>query len=146
MSTNNRLNSLFLNSYIELDKICSQKFGLASGGVTEYINRLVNSRFAPERDEVLPRLVKYRNIRNRIAHEEGALGQSNDITKLDLRWLDTFKHNLEKKRDPISVYPRKARKYAKRRRAKRIVIVLLTLVVAAASAGVYYMFSNGLLP
>ena len=142
MSTNNRLNSLFLNSYIELDKICSQKFGKDSGGVTEYINRLVNSRFAPDRDEVLPRLVKYRNVRNRIAHEEGALGQNNDITKLDLKWLDGFKSNLLKKRDPISVYLRRARKYAKRRRAKRIVIFLLILIAAAALAGGYYMYTT----
>ena len=139
MITNNRINSLFLNSYIELDKICSQKFGKVSGGVTEYINRLVNSRFAPERDEVLPRLVKYRNVRNRIAHEEGAMGHLNEITKLDLKWLDGFKHDLAKKRDPISVYLRKARKYAKRRRAKRIILVLLLLIVAAALAAGLYM-------
>lgn len=142
MSTNNRINSLFLNSYIELDKICSQKFGKVSGGVTEYINRLVNSRFAPERDEVLPRLVKYRNVRNRIAHEEGALGQISEITKLDLKWLDSFKHDLQKKRDPISVYLRRARKYAKRRRAKRIIIFLLILLVAALAAGGYYALTT----
>ena len=146
MSTNNRLNSLFLNSYIELDKICSQKFGLASGGVTEYINRLVNSRFAPERDEALQRLVKYRNIRNRIAHEEGALGQISDITKLDLKWLDSFKRDLQKRHDPISVYLRKARKYAKRRRARRVIIFVLIMVVAALLAGGYYMYINNLLP
>lgn len=142
MSTNNRLNSLFLNSYIELERICSQKFGKDSGGVTEYINRLVNSRFAPERDEVLPRLVKYRNVRNRIAHEEGALGQDNDITRLDLKWLDNFKNNLQKKRDPISVYLRRARKYAKRKKAKRIIIFLLILVVAALAAGGYYAYTT----
>lgn len=142
MSTNNRINSLFLNSYIELDKICSQKFGKVSGGVTEYINRLVNSRFAPERDEVLPRLVKYRNVRNRIAHEEGALGQISEITKLDLKWLDSFKRDLQKKRDPISVYLRRARKYAKRRRAKRIIIFLLILLVAALAAGGYYALTT----
>ena len=142
MSTNNRINSLFLNSYIELDKICSQKFGKATGGVTEYINRLVNSRFAPMRDEVLPRLVKYRNVRNRIAHEEGALGQINEITKLDLKWLDAFKHDLIKKRDPISVYLRKARKYAKRRRAKRIIITVLLILIAALIAGGVYVLTT----
>ncbi len=139
MSTNNRINSLFLNSYIELDKICSQKFGKVSGGVTEYINRLVNSRFAPDRDEALPRLVKYRNVRNRIAHEEGAMGQISEITKLDLKWLDGFKHDLLKKRDPLSVYLRKARKYAKRRKAKRVIIFLLIVIVAAALASALYM-------
>ena len=140
MGTNNRTNSLFLNSYIELDKICAEKFGMTSGGVTEYINRLVNSRFAPDRDEALPRLLKYRNIRNRIAHEEGALGQIDEITKLDLKWLDSFKYAIIKKRDPISVYLRKARKYAKRRRAKRIIISVVLLIIAAAIAAGLYVF------
>ena len=140
MGTNNRTNSLFLNSYIELDKICAQKFGITSGGVTEYINRLVNSRFAPDRDEALPRLLKYRNIRNRIAHEEGALGQIDEITKIDLKWLDSFKYSIVKKRDPISVYLRKARKYAKRRRAKRIIVSIALLIIAAAVAAGLYVF------
>ena len=140
MGTNNRTNSLFLNSYIELDKICAQKFGITSGGVTEYINRLVNSRFAPDRDEALPRLLKYRNIRNRIAHEEGALGQIDEITKIDLKWLDAFKYSIIKKRDPISVYLRKARKYAKRRRAKRIIVSIALLIIAAAVAAGLYVF------
>lgn len=140
MGTNNRTNSLFLNSYIELDKICAQKFGITSGGVTEYINRLVNSRFAPDRDEALPRLLKYRNIRNRIAHEEGALGQIDEITKIDLKWLDSFKYSIIKKRDPISVYLRKARKYAKRRRAKRIIVSIALLIIAAAVAAGLYVF------
>ena len=140
MGTNNRTNSLFLNSYIELDKICAQKFGITSGGVTEYINRLVNSRFAPDRDEALPRLLKYRNIRNRIAHEEGALGQIDEITKIDLKWLDAFKYSIIKKRDPISVYLRKARKYAKRRRAKRIIVSIALLIIAAVVAAGLYVF------
>ena len=142
VSTNNRLNSLFMNSYVELEKICSQKFGIASGGVTEYINRLVNSRFAPDRDEVLPKLVKYRNVRNLLAHEKATYGQDNDITKLDLKWIDGFKHDLLKKRDPISVYLRKARKYARRRRAKSVIISLLILLVAALIAGVYYAYTT----
>ena len=33
-----RLNERFLASYIELDKDCCEKFGTATGGVTEYIN------------------------------------------------------------------------------------------------------------
>jgi hypothetical protein len=100
----------------------------------------VNSRFAPDRDEALPRLLKYRNIRNRIAHEEGALGQIDEITKLDLKWLDSFKYAIIKKRDPISVYLRKARKYAKRRKVKRIIISIVLLIIAAAIAAGLYVF------
>ena len=59
-----RLNERFLSSYIELEKTCCEKFGVPTGGVTEYINRLNNARFAPGRDEALPRLVRYRGTRN----------------------------------------------------------------------------------
>ena len=145
MGTNNRTNSLFLNSYIELDKICAQKFGITSGGVTEYINRLINARFAPEREQVLPRLVRYRNIRNRIAHEAGALQNIDELTRSDVKWLEDFVKDIEKKRDPITLYLRKARKYAKRRRTrKRIVGFFVLLLIAAAVAG-FFVFKDNIM-
>ncbi|MBR2650870.1 MAG: hypothetical protein IKD45_04350 [Clostridia bacterium] len=57
-----KINEKFIKAYIELDKLCCENFGIRAGGVTEYINRLSNIRFAPGRDEVLPHLVKFRNI------------------------------------------------------------------------------------
>ena len=60
-------NSLFLDRYMELDKVCCDKFGVATGhGVVEYIHRLSNARFAPGRDDALARLVKYSNIHKRL--------------------------------------------------------------------------------
>lgn len=129
-------NSKFLSTYNGLDKICCQKFGIVTGGTTEYISRLMNTRFAPERDEVLARLVKYRNLRNRMAHEVGALEDAEGITKADLRWIAGFTKDLEKKRDPISLYLRRARRYARRRRmAKYVIFALVILAAAAAVAG-----------
>lgn len=136
----NKLNGTFLNSYIELDKICCLKFGTVTGGVTEYINRLINARFAPERDDVLPRLVKYRNIRNRMAHEEGALKNIDEITKSDLRWIEGFKKDISKKNDPISVYLRKARRYARRRKARKYLVIAAVIAVIAAAVALYFVF------
>ena len=134
-------NSAFLNSYIELDKICCHKFGVVTGGITEYVNRLINARYAPDREQVLPRLVRYRNIRNRIAHEAGALQSINEINKSDVRWIGEFIKDIEKKRDPISLYLRKARKYAKRRRAKkRFYAIFATLLLVGAAVGAYFLF------
>ncbi len=132
-----KYNSAFLNSYIELDKICCHKFGIANGGITEYINRLINARTAPDREHALPRLVRYRNIRNRIAHEAGALQKTDEVGKADVRWLTLFIKDIERKKDPISLYLRKARKYSRRRRARRRLIFasLSLLVVAMAIAG-----------
>ena len=87
------LNVSFLEAFVRLDVLCSQKFGVKHGGVTEYINRLINARFAPERDEILPALVEYRNIRNRLVHEEGELAEEGrGITYNDLQAM----------RDPFS--------------------------------------------
>lgn len=114
-----RLNESFLTSYMELDRTCCEKFGVATGGVTEYINRLNNARFAPGREDALPRLVRYRNLRNKMAHDVGSLRRSTDVSKVDVRWIKKFIKDIARRRDPISSYLKRARRYARRRRLKR---------------------------
>lgn len=128
-----RINERFLNSYIELEKSCCEKFGVASGGVTEYINRLNNARFAPGREEAMPRLVRYRGIRNKMAHEVGSLRRVSEVNKHDIVWIKKFTHDIAKRHDPISLYLRRARGFARRRRIKRYVtagaFVLLLIII-----------------
>ena len=133
-----RLNESFLASYIALDKDCCDKFGITTGGVTEYINRLNNARFAPGREEALPRLVRYRNLRNKMAHEVGSLRKNSEITKADVKWIRKFDKDLSKRRDPISAYLKKVRRYARRRRIKRYITV--GAIVAALILGVTIYF------
>ena len=133
-----KLNEKFLNNFLELDKLCCEKFGVATNGVTEYINRLNNARFAPERDEVLPRLVKYRNLRNRFAHEPQAIRKCDDIAKADIKWVAKFKKTVKGKKDPISKYLKKARRFARRRKLGRAVLVLLILAALAGAA--FFLF------
>ena len=114
-----RLNERFLKSFLELDRLCCEKFGVATGGVTEYINRINNARFAPGREDALPRLVRYRNIRNKMAHDVGSLRRSTDVSKVDVRWIKKFIRDIARRRDPISSYLKRARRYARRRRLKR---------------------------
>ena len=129
-----KLNEKFVNNFIELDKLCCEKFGVASNGVTEYVNRLNHARFAPNRDEVLPELVKYRNLRNRFAHEPQALRKSSDIAKADVKWVAKFKKSVKKKKDPISKYLSKARRFARRRKLRKALLVLVILAAVAAAA------------
>ena len=133
-----KLNEKFVNNFIELDKLCCEKFGVATNGVTEYINRLNNARFAPNRDEVLPQLVKYRNLRNRFAHEPQALRKTSDIAKSDVKWVASFKKSVKKKKDPISKYLKKARRFARRRKFGKFVLVLL--ILAALAVAGYFLF------
>ena len=134
-----KTNEKFLNNFLELDKLCCEKFGVATNGVTEYINRLNNARFAPNRDEVLPRLVKYRNLRNRFAHEPQAIRKCDDIAKADIKWVAKFKKSAKKKKDPISKYLKKARRFARRRKLGRAVLVLLILAALAGAA--FFLFA-----
>ena len=133
MPMSKRINESFLNAFALLDKRCCEIFGLPNGGVTEYINRLNNARFAPRRDEVLPRLVKYRNLRNKMVHEPLAVRKSADITKADIKWVKRFERDVFRKKDPIAVYLKKARALARRRRIQRYAIIT---AVAVAAVGI----------
>ena len=117
-----KINEKFLIAYNELDRNCGRKFGIATGGVTEYINRLHSTRFAPKRDEVIQHLVKYRNIKNVFAHEIKAIKKSSELVKSDLLWLKRFNRDITRKKDPISSYLRKARRYARALRFRRFAI------------------------
>ncbi len=131
-------NEAFLNYYIELDKVCCAKFGVATGGVGEYINRLNNARFAPNRDDVLPRLVRYRNIHKRFYYEPGAMRKDNEITKDDIKWLARFKRDVEKKKDPISLYLKKAKRYAFKKKVVRYFWIGMVLALVVAGVVLYF--------
>ena len=133
-----RINERFLVKFIELDKNCCDKFGVATGGVTEYINRLNNARLAPKREDVLPRLVKYRNLRNKLAHEAGALRRVDEITKKDVAWIVAFNRTLMRKRDPISAYLRQARRFVRLRKLRRIAYIAATLVLVGIAVAVWF--------
>ena len=137
-----KLNEQFLTSYTVLDKNCCEKFGVSSGGVTEYINRLNNARFAPGREDALPRLVRYRNLRNKMAHEIGSLRKMNDVTKSDVVWLKKFDKDISRRRDPISSYLKKARRYARRRRIKRYVTAFALMLAFITGIIIYILLTK----
>ena len=135
-----KLNQSFLTIYEQFDQICCEKFGISTGGATEYINRLNNARFAPNRDEVLPKLVNYRNIRNRFAADATLVKKSDEVNKDDITWLRAFIKDLQKQKDPISAYLKKARAFARRRKfGKAMLVIGILVVVAAAAVGAYFL-------
>ncbi len=131
---NTKTNQAFLAAYIDLDKTCAEKLDTKTG-VTEYINKLTNMRYASGRDEILPRLINYRRLRNRIAHEPGAMKDIDNIAKEDISWLKALDKSIKKGKDPVSKYLKKAGVGAKRRALVRTAIfagaaALLLAVVA----------------
>ena len=125
----NKINMSFFKAYIELDKICAERLGVERNGVTAYINSLVELRFAPDRSEVLPRLIKYRKARNIIAHEDGAIDQLDELGKADVKWINKFAKQVSRRLDPVSRYERKARRYAVWKKVRVVIILLLTFGV-----------------
>lgn len=137
-----KINEAFLSEYMRLDSVCCEKFGVSMSGVTEYINRLNNARFSPGRDDVLPRLVKYRSLRNRFAHEPNAIRKTDELTKDDVKWMRSFEKIIQKKKDPISLYLRKARQYVRRRRLRRFFIVFGLVDIAILAVVIAYLFKG----
>ena len=131
-----RLNLAFFNAYIELDKICAERLGVRQNGVSSYINRLVDLRFAPGRNEVLSNLIKYRNCRNAIAHEVNAMHDISEITKADVRWINSFARSVSHRADPVSRYERKAIRYSIWRKFQAGFIGAIIAVVGVA---LYYL-------
>lgn len=127
-----RVNEKFLSLYIELDRLCCERFGVPSGGVTEYINRLNNARFAPDRDEVLPKLVNFRNIKYKFSSEPGAIRRSDEISKADITWVKRFIKYMRKKKDPIAVYIKRARRYMRMRRFRKFITVVGLVLLGIA--------------
>lgn len=131
------LNQIFFNTYIKVDKVCCAKLGVERGGVSAYINKLTNNRFAPDREETLERLINLRNARNTLAHEEDAMGTYKQVTRQDVKWLQNFERELIRKKDPISLYLRRARSYVRRR---NVLVIIAVLALAAAAALGYFYF------
>lgn len=127
----NRTNMTFFKAYIELDNACAARLGVDKHGVSAYINRLVEMRFAQGRSELLPKLIKYRNFRNTIAHEEGAMKGLDGITKADIQWINRFTRLVNRKKDPVSQYERKAHRYTLWRKF-RIAIIIAGSILGAA--------------
>lgn len=132
----NKTNLSFFNEYIELDKTCASRLGVKQNGVSSYINKLVEYRYAPGRSEVLPRLIKYRNCRNSMAHESNALRDNGEITKSDIKWLIRFTKTVAHKADPVSKYERKAGFYAFWRKIR---VLIIAAILAGGAFSVYYI-------
>jgi hypothetical protein len=98
-----------------------------------YINKLVQERFVPEREEILPRLIRYRNLRNKLAHEDGALNGITEIEKGDMKWIQSFAKTVSKKKDPISLYEGRADRYDRGKKAANIFKIVLVVLLAIAA-------------
>lgn len=129
-----KTNQKFLEAFISVESLCADKLGITTAGVSEYISRLSSAKMAIGRDETLKQLTRFRNFRNRLVHENGALRSLGDISKADLKWLKTFEKNVKKNKDPLSVYYKKS---SSKKRKKKILTWFFALLLATIVAAIY---------
>lgn len=132
----NKNNLIFFNAYIELDKACANRMGVKQNGVSSYINKLVEHRFAPGRSEALAKLIKYRNCRNTMAHEANALRDGSEVTKADIKWIQSFTRLVSRKADPISKYERMSGFYSFWQKVRTLIIIA---ILAGGAYSIYYL-------
>ena len=132
----NKNNLTFFNAYIELDKACANRMGVRQNGVSSYINKLVEHRFAPGRSEALAKLIKYRNCRNTMAHEANALRDNDQISKADIKWIYRFTRLVSRKADPVSKYERMSGFYSFWQKVRTLIIIA---IIAGGAFSIYYL-------
>lgn len=106
------MDSNFLDSYKQLDKLCDEIlnniFSISGkSGVSSYIKEMENftqgSRFVNSWDRDLKQLKHYRWVRNKIVHEPN-FTEKNMCKPGDIEWLDNFYSRIMNQNDPISLY------------------------------------------
>ena len=134
-----KINEKFLEAYLVLDSDLSKKFGLKTGGATEYINRLSSAKSAEGRDIALPRLVKYRSVRNRLAHEPGAMKSLSEVSSADIKWIRRFTKFVRSGKDPLALHNKSKNGKSGGLGRAILIFVLLAAVVAGVVFAIKYL-------
>ena len=101
---------IFFDEYKKLDKLCSEMYGINSGGVTCYLNDMMavpvmQRNRIPEWNQTYDRLRELRHIRNQMAHGEGSF-EDYPCSEEDVLWLFEFRSKIMHISDPLAVYRR----------------------------------------
>ena len=131
-----KTNQKFLEAFISLESFCAEKLGITTAGVSEYITRLTGVKMAIGKEATLDHLRRYRNLRNRLVHENGALRSLGDISKADIKWIKTFEKSVRKNKDPLSLHYKQASDKKKKKKFITWMIIIAIIVIAAA---LYYV-------
>jgi predicted transcriptional regulator len=129
-----KTNEKFLEAFISLESLCADKLGITTAGVSEYISRLSGAKMAIGRDETVKQLTRFRKVRNRLVHENGALRSLGEISQNDIKWLKKFEKSVKKSKDPLSRYYKQSKGD---KRKKRFLACLAALLFAASVAAIY---------
>ena len=134
-----KTNEKFLEAFISLESLCADKLGITTAGVSEYISRLSGAKMAIGRDETVNQLTRFRKVRNRLVHENGALRSLGEISKNDIKWLKKFEKSVKKNKDPLSRYYKQSKDT---KRKKKFIAGAIVLLLALLAAAIYFIINN----
>lgn len=131
-----KTNQKFLEAFISLESFCAEKLGITTAGVSEYITRLTGIKMAIGKEATLDHLRRYRNLRNRLVHENGALRSLGDISKADIKWIKSFEKSVRKNKDPLSLHYKQA---SDKKKKKKFITWMIIIAIIVITAALYYV-------
>lgn len=95
-------NVKFIEKYIILENTANALMNKKSSGVSAYISELETLTLDSNAKETLKLLKKCRFVRNKLAHDPGALKNNSEITKDDVKFIKKLTSDMQKRKDPLS--------------------------------------------
>lgn len=123
-------NLTFMEQYIILEATANELMSKKSGGISSYITELERQKLDTGADTVAL-LKKCRAVRNKLAHDPGALRANSEITASDIKEIKHLTSRIKKRRDPLSVCLKGQKKRAAKVKLAIVVIAAISLVIAA---------------
>lgn len=107
--TMEHLNYVFFEEYKRLNKLCGELYN-DPAGVTCYIDHMKHItrkeyHSIPNWQTDLEHLIRFRHIRNNLAHTEGAFKEKS-CTQNDINWIRNFYNRIMNQTDPIAMLHR----------------------------------------
>ena len=116
------INVKFQEEYKKLDALCKDLLKTETG-VTDYINQMEST--IPKKSALVTcfaddykKLKHYRWVRNKLAHEVGALDEELCDSD-DVKWIVDFSRKIKKLQDPLSLIQNNKNKKTKKREIKK---------------------------
>ena len=117
-------NVSFIESYISFERAADNVTKRKGGGVSAYIDAIERQKPDASAQSTLKFLKRCRIVRNKLAHDVGALKSNSEISRSDTKKLRKLTSQISKGKDPLS---RLIRKRARRAFSRRMAVILLAI-------------------
>ncbi len=124
-------NVKFIEKYIILENAANVLMNKKSSGVSAYISELETLALDASAKETLKLLKKCRFVRNKLAHDPGALKSNGEITNDDIRFIKKLTSDMQRRRDPLSRLLNPSRSSASKIKAIISLAAVAAVIIAA---------------